>query len=68
MQQCTGSIRVWLLAEPIKSNWPNVRTWSVFQYPVTFINALQCNIAAHYNIANTLLEVGSNPGMITQMK
>ena len=26
---------MWLLAGPIKSNWPNVRTWSVFQYPVT---------------------------------
>ena len=23
-----------------KSNWPNVRTWSVFQYPVTFISCV----------------------------
>ena len=27
---------MWLLAGPIKSKWPNVRTWSVFQYPVTY--------------------------------
>lgn len=31
-----------------------------------YINALQCNIATHYS--QTLLEVGSSPGMITQMK
>ena len=36
MQQWTGSVWVWLLAGPIKSNWPNVRTWSVFQYSVTY--------------------------------
>ena len=30
MQQWTGSVWVWLLAGPIKSNWPNVRIWSVF--------------------------------------
>ena len=24
------------LAEPIKSNWPNVTLWSVFEYPVTY--------------------------------
>ena len=37
MQQWTGSVWVWLLGGPIKSNWPNVRTWSVFQYPVTYM-------------------------------
>ena len=35
MQQCTGSVWVWLLAEPIKCNWPSVTLWLVFQYPVT---------------------------------
>ena len=40
MQQCMGSEWVWLLAEPIKSNWPNVTLWSVFEYPVTILNDL----------------------------
>ena len=31
---------MWLLAGPIKSNWPNVRTWSVFQYPVTYMQLM----------------------------
>ena len=26
---------MWLLAGPIKGNWPSVTLWSVFQYPVT---------------------------------
>ena len=42
MQQWTGSVWVWLLAGPIKSNWPNVRTWSVFQYPVTIDVSAAC--------------------------
>ena len=40
MQQCMGSVLVWLLAEPIKSNWPNVTLWSVFEYPVTYMIGL----------------------------
>ena len=28
---------MWLLAGPIKCNWPSVTLWSVFQYPVTII-------------------------------
>ena len=28
---------MWLLAGPIKCNWPSVTLWSVFQYPVTYI-------------------------------
>ena len=27
---------MWLLAGPIKCNWPSVTLWSVFQYPVTY--------------------------------
>ena len=27
---------MWLLAGPIKCNWPSVTLWLVFQYPVTF--------------------------------
>ena len=37
MQQCMDSARVWLLAGPIKCNWPSVTLWSVFQYPVTYV-------------------------------
>ena len=44
MQQCTGSVWVWLLAGPIKSNWPNVRTWSVVQYPVTYMGLITFTI------------------------
>ena len=36
MQQCMDSAQVWLLAGPIKCNWPSVTLWSVFQYPVTY--------------------------------
>ena len=54
LQQCTGSVWVWLLAGPITSNWPNITLWSVFQYPVTnvsinlwftkhFISVVICN-------------------------
>ena len=32
MQQCMDSVWVWLLAGPIKCNWPSVTLWSVFQY------------------------------------
>ena len=34
---------MWLLAGPIKLNWPSVTLWSVFQYPVTYtyIDVLQ---------------------------
>ena len=39
MQQWAGSVWVWLLAGLIKSNWPNVRTWSVSK-----------NIQSHMNI------------------
>ena len=28
---------MWLLAGPIKCNWPSVTLWLVFQYPVTYI-------------------------------
>ena len=28
---------MWLLAGPIKCNWPSVTLWSVFQYPVTYL-------------------------------
>ena len=28
---------MWLLAGPVKCNWPSVTLWSVFQYPVTII-------------------------------
>ena len=38
MQQCMDSAWVWLLAGPIKCNWPSVTLWSVFQYPVTYYN------------------------------
>ena len=34
---------MWLLAGPIKSNWPNVCTWSAFQYPVTNELAETCD-------------------------
>ena len=27
---------MWLLAGPVKCNWPGVTLWSVFQYPVTY--------------------------------
>ena len=30
---------MWLLAGPIKCNWPSVTLWSVFQYPVTYVKA-----------------------------
>ena len=36
MQQCTGSISVWLSAGP-KWNRPSVTFRSVFQYPVTYM-------------------------------
>ena len=36
MHQCMDSAWVWLLAGPIKCNWPSVTLWSVFQYPVTY--------------------------------
>ena len=36
MQQCMDSACVWLLAGPIKCNWPSVILWLVFQYPVTY--------------------------------
>ena len=29
---------MWLLAGPIKCDWPSVTLWSVFQYPVTFVD------------------------------
>ena len=35
VHQCMDSAWVWLLAGPIKCNWPSVTLWSVFQYPVT---------------------------------
>ena len=30
---------MWLLAGPIKCNWPSVTLWSVFQYPVTYTDS-----------------------------
>ena len=48
MHQCMDSAWVWLLAGPIKCNWPSVTLWSVFQYPVTYIaNAYEFH--NHYN-------------------
>ena len=29
---------MWVLAGPIKCNWPSVTSWSVFQYPVTYLS------------------------------
>ena len=37
---------MWLLAGPIKSNWPNVRTWSVFQYSAGHIFQHRANFIA----------------------
>ena len=44
MHQCMDSAWVWLLAGPIKCNWPSVTLWSVFQYPVTYIYILMHEI------------------------
>ena len=33
---------VWLLAGPVKCNWPSVTLWSVFQYPVTYKKVKNC--------------------------
>ena len=43
MQQCTGSVRVWLLAGPIKSNWPNVTLWSVFNIQSQLLGLIYYN-------------------------
>ena len=39
IQQCTGSVEVWLLGGLIKCNinWPSVTLWLVFANPVTYI-------------------------------
>ena len=50
MQQCMDSAWVWLLAGPIKCNWPSVTLWSVFQYPVTILK---------YNTVITTSQVSS---------
>ena len=40
---------MWLLAGPIKCNWPSVTLWSVFQYPVTYtvVKALHVHTYIH---------------------
>ena len=37
IQQCMGSVQVWLLAGPIKCNWPSVTIWSIYANPVTIL-------------------------------
>ena len=45
---------MWLLAGPIKCNWPSVTLWSVFQYPVTYM--YKCMVNA-YNYSKQILLV-----------
>ena len=59
MHQCMDSAWVWLLAGPIKCNWPSVTLWSVFQYPVTYViiggaSCVCCFSLGRSHIANTL--------------
>ena len=56
MHQCMDSAWMWLLAGPIKCNWPSVTLWSVFQYPVTIngLNFIQRVCTGHMESWHTL--------------
>ena len=52
---------MWLLAGPIKHNWPSVTLWLVFQYPVTnkaklakLLSIVICNVVREIKIAKLI--------------
>ena len=51
-----GNVQVWLLAGPIKCNWPSLTLWLVFANPVTY------NVLLMFNQAQMLVIIVRNVG------